>query len=408
MKKLVLILVVCFFWNCNNDDRDDIVTFTVAVPETMSKAEWRSAIEVQTAKSIGEAGKIYAYQDYIFIGEKYKGVHVIDNSDPSNPQVVSFIKIPGNEDISIKNNFLYADSAIDLVVFDISNINAITPVQRLEDVFSYYSDFAVPAEARWGDYSNVDYDNEVIVGWRLEQREEVETNSDVFFNESAAALSSNVGTGGSLARFQIVDDYLYTVGTSAIKTFDIANLSQPNLLNTTNAGWNIETMFYADGYLYLGGTNGLFINSLANPAVPEFISQFTHWDGCDPVVVDGDYAYLTLRGGNECGQELSVLEVIDVSDKNAPMLAAQHFLDNPYGLGFKGSKLFVCDGTSGLKVFDKTNPLDLQIIDVFNNVQATDVIPLDDRLLMISSSALYQYNFNAQNEISLMSVLNLN
>lgn len=106
-------------------------------------------------------------------------------------------------------------------------------------------------------------------------------------------------------------------------------------------------MFHADGYLYLGGSNGMFINSIANPRSPELISQFVHWEGCDPVVVDGDYAYLTLRGGNACGQELSTLEVIDVSDKNNPTLAAQHPLDNPYGLGFRENKLFVCDGTSG-------------------------------------------------------------
>jgi hypothetical protein len=217
-----------------------------------------------------------------------------------------------------------------------------------------------------------------------------------------------VGTGGSLARFQIVNDFLYTVGSFELKTFDISNLSQPNLVNTNTAGWNIETMFHADGFLYLGGSNGMFINSIANPAAPEYVSMFTHWDGCDPVVVDGDYAYLTLRGGNACGQELSTLEVIDISDKSNPTLVAQHALDSPYGLGFKGNDLFVCDGASGLKIYDKTNPLDLQLLHVFSDVQATDVIPLEDRLLMISDAALYQYNYDDQNNIVLLSTFNLN
>src|SRR5690606_30945589 len=125
-----------------------------------------------------------------------------------------------------------------------------------------------------------------------------------------------------------------------------------------------------------------------------YVSNFIHWEGCDPVVVDGDYAYLTMRGGNDCGQLESVLEVIDVSDKSNPTLVARHFLENPYGLGFSGNHLFVCDGTSGLKVFDKTNPLSLQQTQTFSNVHARDVIPLSSSLLMIGNEALYQYSYN--------------
>lgn len=242
MEKLALILVVCLFWSCNNDDQSETALFTIAVPETMSKTEWRSAINVQAAKPIIEAGKIYAYQDYIFIIEKLKGVHVIDNREPTNPQVISFINIPGTEDISVKNDFLYADSAIDLVIFDISNINAIQSVDRLEDVFTHYKDLQIPAEAKWGDYSNYDWQTQVIIGWKLVRRLETINSEAVFvFNESFgitnnAVANNNIGTAGSLARFQIVDDYLYTVGTFKLNTFEITNLSQPNLVGTTYSG----------------------------------------------------------------------------------------------------------------------------------------------------------------------------
>ena len=220
--------------------------------------------------------------------------------------------------------------------------------------------------------------------------------------------TGDVGVGGSLARFQIVEDYLYTVGVNEMTVFDISNLSQPALVHTDYAGWNIETMFHADGYLYLGGSNGMYIHSIENPAFPQYVSEFTHWEGCDPVVVDSNYAYLTLRGGNDCGQEFSVLEVIDISNKFSPTLVNQHVLDNPYGLGFKGNSLFVCDGTSGVKVFDKTNPLNMQIVAAFPNVQAKDVIPLSDKLLMISDNALHQYEYDTENSIVLISTLLLN
>ena len=207
------------------------------------------------------------------------------------------------------------------------------------------------------------------------------------------ALANDVGVGGSLARFQIVDNYLYTVGSNEMAIFNISNLAQPTLANTQYAGWNIETMFQADGYLYLGGTNGMYIYSLINPSFPEYISEFTHWEGCDPVVVEGDYAYLTLRGGNLCGQQESVLEVIDISNKSNPELLATYTLVNPYGLGLKDDLLFVCDGTAGLKIFNKSNPLDIQLLTEYQDIQSKDVIPLENSLIIVGDETLYQYGY---------------
>jgi hypothetical protein len=404
MKKIILLLILVSCWSCDKDD-NQFETITVAIPQTISKIDFRSSVVIEAPKPILNVGKIYAYENYIFINEKYKGVHVIDNNVPSSPQTIAFINIPGNEDISIKNDILFADSAVDLLVFDISDLNSIIEIERLEDVFNVY-DYQIPNEAQDVDFSDFNSETDIIIGWTLDQQQRAITNNEAIDNFDGSAASN--GVGGSLARFQIVDDYLYTVGEFEMTVFSIANLSQPLLVGSEYAGWNIETMFYADGYLYLGGTNGMFIHSLENPAAPQYVSEFTHWEGCDPVVVDGDYAYLTLRGGNDCGQELSVLEVIDISDKLNPTLAAQYLLYNPYGLGFKGNNLFVCDGTAGLKVFDKTNPLDLQIIDTFTNVEATDVIPLEDRLLMISDTALYQYEYETENSIVLVSTFILN
>ena len=404
-KNLFLICIAITFWSCNNDNTEYEI-INVATPEIMSKAEFRSSVEVLPPQNIDESGKIYAYNDYIFVNDEFQGVHIIDNTYPESPSALAFLKIPGNVDISIKNNYLYADSSIDLVVFDISNINDIQPIARLEDVFSVY-DYQIPLEAQEVNWNDFDYNSQVIVGWTVTQEErEVSNNTDDVFLETTggdlATNASDVGTGGSLARFQIVDDYLYTVGSYEMAIFNIANLSQPTLANTQYAGWNIETMFQADGYLYLGSTNGMYIYSLENPSNPEYISEFAHWEGCDPVVVDGDYAYLTLRGGNLCGQLESVLEVIDISDKSYPQLVASYSLDNPYGLGLKDNLLFVCDGTSGLKVYDRTDPLDITLLTQYPDIFTKDVIPLENVLLMIGDEILYQYEYveNGVNQIS--------
>jgi len=164
-------------------------------------------------------------------------------------------------------------------------------------------------------------------------------------------------------------------------------------------------MFYADDYLYLGSTNGMYIYGLEDPSNPNYISEFTHWEMCDPVVVDGNVAYLTLRGGNACGVQESVLEVIDISDKANPVLANRYPLDNPYGLGVYGNSLIVCDGNSGLKLFNRSNPLDLNYVKVLASTFSKDIIPLEDILLVIGDSELRQYKLENSN-LRLLSVLN--
>jgi hypothetical protein len=79
---------------------------------------------------------------------------------------------------------------------------------------------------------------------------------------------------------------------------------------------------------------------------------------------------------------------------------------NPYGLGIKDEKLFICDGTSGLKVYDKTNIMDLKLLNHFKDINTFDVIPLENQLLMIGDEVLYQYKYE-NSSIELLSSFNL-
>ena len=411
LKYFFVSLVFIGALSCDKNDDADYEFVQVATPQLMSKTAFRSSVEVIAPKTIEEPGKIYVYQDYIFVSDVHSGIHIIDNSDPKSPKAIKFIQIPGNEDISVKDNFLYADSATDLVIFDISDINNISIIEQLEDVFNVYN-YDIPVEAEAVDYGKFDFDDDIIVGWTLttERRKKVDNTMDIALDDGvvlSAGAESTTGTGGSLARFQIVDNYLYTVGNYEMAIFNIQNLAEPVLSNTQYAGWNIETMFQAEGYLYLGSTNGMYIYNLVNPSSPEFVSDFTHWEGCDPVVVDGDYAYLTLRGGNLCGQLESVLEVIDISDKTNPTLAARYNLENPYGLGIKNNMLYVCDGTAGLKLFERETPGDLKLVNSLKDIRAQDVIPLENSLIMIGGNTLYQYDY-MDNSIELISSYILN
>ena len=79
-------------------------------------------IKSTDSKTLKNPGKIYVKGNLLFINEIMEGVHVYDNSDPSNPTNLAFIAIPGNIDIAMKGDFLYADYINGLATIDLSDI----------------------------------------------------------------------------------------------------------------------------------------------------------------------------------------------------------------------------------------------------------------------------------------------
>ncbi|MCK0190993.1 hypothetical protein [Arenibacter sp. F20364] len=400
------------FVSCNDEDDGKYEEYLVAKPLKMSKAEFKKAIDVIAPIPLDESGKIYVYGEYIFINDKYKGVHVVDNSDPKAPEKIAFIKIPGNVDISVKGNYLYADSVTDLIVLDISDINNIKTVNRLENVLR--DNVIFPFEVDIYEWQDIDYENDIVIGWETvrERRliEEVQVDFSREFDvmlSNAAQNSAPTGQGGSLARFKIVNEYLYAVDSHNINVFNIEDLENPKDLDDVYAGFDIETIFNRGDQLFLGSMRGMYIYDISSPATPTLISEFQHGTACDPVVVDGDYAYVTLRGGNMCGATESGLFIVDISDITNPELTKSYPMDGPYGLGVKDEKLFVCDGASGLKVYDKTDVQNLVQLNHFKDIDTFDVIPMEDKLLMIGEEIIYQYEYK-ENKIKLISTFKLN
>lgn len=415
--KSILFLCINFLLitSCTNDGSNDgYKEYLVARPIMMDQDEFTNSVSVIAPRPVDESGKVYTYGDYIFVNDKYRGVHVIDNRNPSQPVKINFIKIPGNVDISVKDDYLFADSLMDLVVIDISEIEQIEQVNRLQNVL--YNNVVFPFEADLVEYEGYNYGSDIIVGWetvterRLVSEVEGKMNGGQVFMDFAAAEATNsggTGQGGSLARFKIVEDYLYAVDSHNINIFNISDLDNPQVLDNVYAGFDIETIFNRDNYLFLGSRRGMYIYDITSPATPTLVSEFEHGTACDPVVVDGDYAYVTLRGGNMCGATESGLFIVDISDIENPELATSYPMDGPYGLGIKDEKIFICDGDSGLKVYDKTDINNLTALNHFKDIVTYDVIPMENHLIMVGDEVLYQYEY-MNNGIKLLSQIGLN
>ncbi|MBI9054510.1 MAG: hypothetical protein JEY96_11875 [Bacteroidales bacterium] len=115
---------------------DDYYNPTSYYPVLMERSELEKSIFFKESQEIENPGKIYYKDNVIYLNERYKGIHVIDNSNPSSPINKGFINIPGCIDIAIKNNSLLADNAVDLVAIDLSNgIQSLSVTRRVRYVF---------------------------------------------------------------------------------------------------------------------------------------------------------------------------------------------------------------------------------------------------------------------------------
>ncbi|NJM16907.1 MAG: hypothetical protein HC896_17385 [Bacteroidales bacterium] len=162
--------------------------------------------------------------------------------------------------------------------------------------------------------------------------------------------SASGGKGGSMARFAINGNYLYTVDSRKLKIFDISEATQPTYQGEYHGGEDVETIFPYRNTLFLGTRWGMNIIDVTNPVTPVFKSTYQHVYSCDPVVVSETTAYVTLRSeGSACWRTQNQLDIIDVSNLSDPRIIKTYQMTNPKGLGVDKNLLFVCD--QGLKGF---------------------------------------------------------
>jgi hypothetical protein len=202
---------------------------------------------------------------------------------------------------------------------------------------------------------------------------------------NAVNANGGVGTGGSMARFTIVGNYLYTVDKSNLKVFSIADLTNPILKSTVPVGFEIETIYPFKDKLFIGSTSVVYIFSITNPELPQRLSTAISPNvlrRCDPVIARDTVAYATLRSNSACGGGTqSILAVYDIRDIQNPIQKTFLTLQEPYGLGFADSALYVAT-QNGLNVYNiakEYNPISL------GNVRAQDwfydVIPYGNTLI---------------------------
>lgn len=413
MKKLMSLIcvsLICMLCGCNDDMLvKETVTYTVNKPVYMSADVFRSSVKVTTQpEEITQQGKICFYEGYLYVSEPGKGIHIIDNRNPSTPASVGFIELVGNADLAIRNNMLYADSYVDLIWFDISHPALPVLKNRLENVFpeSYppIEEGIIDSEV----FSEAGRAKGIVVGWT----QEVESHTyeyyknELCYNDMASGGNgggSSTGVNGSMSRFGLYKDYLYVVLNNQMSIFDLSGDEPVAAAENIAVGWNVETIFSYKDNMFMGTPTGMVIYSVKDPVKPEYQSSIAHVYGCDPVVVEDDIAYVTVHSGNNCGQNFNELIIIDVSDVTRPQPIVSYTMTKPKGLGIDNGTLFLCD--DGLKVYKADNPQTIMAnrLAHYSGMEGYDVIPYNNVLMMIADNGIYQYDYSNLDKITLLS-----
>jgi hypothetical protein len=408
LSKITSLLIAMFFISgCVKDHCTH--TYTYFMPVYKTSDEVRANIKSNHPREIERPGKLFIKGDYIFLNEVDKGIHIINNVNPANPQNVAFVDIPGNMELAVKGNNLYVDLYTDLVTLDITDPSNVVVKSIIDNAFperSYTAGFVADQ-------------TKVIVDWvqrdttvTVDCKGEVPvwnncSNCNFLSNDSQSSSeqksSSPFGMGGSMARFTIVSSHLYTVSTSSLDVYNISVPHTPAFASKVQLGWGIETIYPFKNKLFIGSNTGMFIYDVSNPSQPSKQGEFNHVRTCDPVIAEDKYAYVTLRSGTGCPGSTNQLDVLDITNLSQPSLVKSYSMTNPHGLSKDGDLLFICDGQDGLKIYNAANPNNVSLLKQVTGADTFDVIAWNGVAIVSAADGLYQYDYSDVNNIKLLS-----
>lgn len=226
--------------------------------------------------------------------------------------------------------------------------------------------------------------------------------------ESISPNSSNTGKSGSLAKFAIEGNYMYTVSELDLRIYDVSKSNLPQLRYTVPIDWGVETIFTMGDYLFLGSQNGVHLYQIQADGNIVYKNIYRHFESCDPVVAEGQYAYSTIRSAVTCRvrDTINELHIIDISEINNPKKLSVVKMTFPIGLGINGNHLFVCD-KEGIRILDVTDKEKPKEVNYVKNIDAVDVIVLGTHLLIIGKEKLTQLDCKDVLAPVILSTLNL-
>jgi len=162
---LFLITILCALNGCE-DPQTLPVEITGLKPVYLALEEIE--VKSEAPRAFDQLGKIVYIDPILLINEHLKGIHVLDNSNPENPEPIAFWSIPGNVDFTVTGDFLYADNSWNLLVIDITDIQAIQLLSTLENFYQRPQTEQLYPRDYSGFFECVDVSKGIVVEWEEE------------------------------------------------------------------------------------------------------------------------------------------------------------------------------------------------------------------------------------------------
>ncbi|MBC7833736.1 MAG: choice-of-anchor B family protein, partial [Phycisphaerales bacterium] len=278
-----------------------------------------------------------AGREYAIMGSN-NGTHFVEVTDPINPVIVSFVDGPDSlwRDVCVRGHYCYTGSegGGGVQVIDLANIDAATDrVRFVQSVFT-------------GGHTRT---HTMVVN-------EDEPTPYLYL------CGTNLGAGAVLAMSLADPENPTIVGQwsqsgIARYTHEAVIVSYPDGLPGLPGPREIIYAFYIygnGGVDILDATDKSNIVRLAVGTYPNMKGPHQGW-----LSDDKQYLYVDDELDEGIGAPPSVTRILDVSNPSAPFYVSSVSSGRPsidHNLYVKGNLLFESNYTSGLRVFDKTNP----------------------------------------------------
>lgn len=369
-------------------------TFLALVILAVLSIGWRTNPTKQSTRV--DFGKIYLTDTHLLVSELLRGINIYNVTNFNSIRSVGYIPIEGNADVIVTDNTLYADSYEDLLIYDYSNPEQPILIDSVPNIFRVNRVTSPIFEKPTGDnlVGGVNgcapfcASNDNVVAPYTPRR----SDAVLLLGEDGGRKGGNqTGQGGSMARFVIKDGWLYCIDITDLIVFDIRNPQKPKLDGRVKLGFGIETLFWYDYFLFVGSQTGMQIFNAQDVKVPVKVGEFRHARACDPVVVEGKRAYVTLRSGNLCGPADDALHIIDITDVKNPLRISSYLMEGPTGLAVENGNVFVCDKFS-VYILDVKDETDVKKVSSIAIANAYDTIYHNHLLFIVAPMGIYIFN----------------
>ena len=221
-----------------------------------------------------------------------------------------------------------------------------------------------------------------------------------------SSTSTEGASAGSTAAMTFYNGYFITLDGPRIRTYKLTENSVLVGVNEQSVQ-GAETLFtYRDNELYVGTETGVRIFTLEDNGYMTYQASASHTRSCDPVIVDGNTMYITLRSNINCRaqQGLSELVIYELTNDLQPSFLSSLPMTNPYGLAMGAEYLWVCD-EDGLTKIDTSNLTAPNIVEKYTDIQCTDIIIRShDKAILTGDHGIYLADLSEQHPVVLSNI----